>query len=420
MNLLILADDLSGAADCAVGFACAGHNTFVAVQPCDTHTLPSNGLLAVDTDTRRLSPEDAAERTASAYKALKSDSRRLYKKIDSTLRGNWAAEVAQLVPLAGLAIVAPAHPNVGRTVKNGSVYLHGQPLERSETWQLEHGHRRANITMQLEEAGLKVAMLHVDASVDDPHELALRIDKLAEQRLDALVIGAETIDALRCIAIATLSVTHPMFWVGSGGLAREIAELLPAWRISPIEVPAHPTGPILIVAGSLSTTTERQTDRLVRQEDIATFVVSPQVLRGGALVDAWYALQASIGESLANGVDVLLKIGRDDDFDPGEGATLSTALARMAGPYFSRIGGLIATGGETARAMLVEAGVHHLLVLDELEPGVIVGVPVCMGRPAPLVVTKAGAFGNDDTLLDAWTVLRSPSRFRRHDSKATR
>ncbi len=78
----------------------------------------------------------------------------------------------------------------------------------------------------------------------------------------------------------------------------------------------------------------------------------------------------------------------------------------MAGRHFSRIGGLIATGGETARAMLVEAGVPRLLVLSELEPGVIVGVPVGTGVPAPLVVTKAGAFGNDDTLLDAWAALR--------------
>ncbi len=213
MNLLILADDLSGAADCAIGFACTGHNTFVVVQPEGKQTVPSDGLLAVDTDTRRLSPDEAAQRTASVYKAMSSNGRRLYKKIDSTLRGNWAAEVAQLVPLAGVAIIAPAHPAVGRTVKDGCVFLHGKPLEHSETWQLEHGHRPANIAVQLEEAGLKVAMLHVDATSDDPETLALRIGEISEQDLDALVIGAETIDDLRCIAVATLLVTRPMFWV---------------------------------------------------------------------------------------------------------------------------------------------------------------------------------------------------------------
>lgn len=211
MRLLIIADDLSGAADCAIGFACAGHRTFVVVQPCDVPAARHDGHLAVDTDTRRLAPAEAAERTAAAYAALKSDGRRLYKKIDSTLRGNWAAEVARLVPVAGLALVAPAHPALGRTVKQGRVFLHGVPLEHTETWQLEHSHRPSDITMQLKEVGLSATTLDVDGATDDPAALAARIGELAEQNLDALVVGAETVEALRCLAMATLSPSRPMF-----------------------------------------------------------------------------------------------------------------------------------------------------------------------------------------------------------------
>ncbi|GJG97672.1 four-carbon acid sugar kinase family protein [Cupriavidus pauculus] len=406
MNLLILADDLTGAADCAIGFASTGHNTFVVVQPDVAQNVPSDGLLAVDTDTRRLSPNEAAQRTASVYQAMSSSGHRLYKKIDSTLRGNWAVEVARLVSVAGVAIVAPAHPAMGRTVKDGCVFLRGQPLEQSDTWQLEHGHLSANIAVQLEDAGLKVAMLQVDAKRDNPGTLALRIGEIVGQDLDALVLGAESTEDLRFIALATLGVDRPTFWVGSGGLAREISELVPGRSTSGFEIPPRQTGPILILAGSLSRTTGRQIDRLMGQPGIATFVVPPHVLRGGAMLEAWTTLQDRIEEVLGGDVDVLLKIGLDDDFDPCEGAALSTALARLTARYFPRIGGLIATGGETARAMLVEAGVHRLRILDELEPGVVVGVPVGAGVPAPFVVTKAGAFGNDDTLLEAWAALR--------------
>jgi uncharacterized protein YgbK (DUF1537 family) len=406
MHILIIADDLSGAADCAIGFACAGHRTLVAVQPFVGASLADGAHLAVDIDSRRLPPAEAAQRAAAAYSLLTGTDRRLYKKIDSTLRGNWAAEVAGLVPLAGLALVAPAHPALGRTVKQGRVFVHGVPIERTETWLLEHSHRPAGIAAQLRESGLSVATLRVEVATAGQGELAARIDRLADQKVNAIVFDAETLDELRCLASATLSMKRRMFWVGSGGLAREIAGLLSAGPVDAADVPSRASGPTLIVAGSLSAVTDRQTALLAQQDGVQTIVVPPAVLRDGASSEAWIALQARIDRLFDSGVDVLLKIGRDARIDPSEGARLSTALARLTVPAYARIGGLIATGGETARALLVEAGVDGLRVLDELEPGVVVGVPTGAAQRHPWVVTKAGAFGNDETLLNAWRSLR--------------
>jgi len=102
MSLLIIADDLSGAADCAIGFASAGRSTVVTLAPgaATSGTAHTAQILAADTDTRRLTPQEAAQRSAEAWQALQAPGRRLYKKIDSTLRGNWAAEVAALQSLA--------------------------------------------------------------------------------------------------------------------------------------------------------------------------------------------------------------------------------------------------------------------------------------------------------------------------------
>lgn len=62
-------------------------------------TLPEGiDVLAIDLDCRRSAPEVAARANADAWQALRQPGRRLYKKIDSTLRGNFAAEVAALVP----------------------------------------------------------------------------------------------------------------------------------------------------------------------------------------------------------------------------------------------------------------------------------------------------------------------------------
>ena len=406
MAVLIIADDLSGAADCAIAFARTGHHTIVSLHAESSSLAGLDDHLAVDTDTRRAPARVAAQRTAAAFAALTSEKRRLYKKIDSTLRGNWAAEVADLVPLIGPAIVAPAYPAQGRTVRHGQVVVHGVPLERTETWQLEHAHGPAGIAAQLEAAGLRVAVLQNQA-MDDPAALSERIEHLADRQADAIVIDSESTEALRRVALATLPMARPIFWVGSGGLAREIAALLPVAGCGGPDTVPRPTGPTLVLAGSLSSVTERQTARLVMESGIQVLVVPPSVLREGPAHAAWVSLQQRIEDTVRSGTDLLLKIARDERFDPGEGAQLAAAVARLAAPSFERIGGLVATGGETARAMLVESGVDHLLILDELEPGVILSAASGVGRASqPWVVTKAGAFGTEHALLRAWQALR--------------
>src|SRR5438105_863485 len=101
LDVLIIADDLTGAADCGIAFTVAGIRTFVATKfPA---TAPAR-VLALDTDTRALSASDAE---AAVRKAAGIEARAVYKKIDSTLRGNIGAEVAAARGGA-LVVAAPA------------------------------------------------------------------------------------------------------------------------------------------------------------------------------------------------------------------------------------------------------------------------------------------------------------------------
>jgi len=68
------------------------------------------------------------------------------------------------------------------------------------------------------------------------------------------------------------------------------------------------------------------------------------------------------------------------------------------------VGGLILTGGETARAILTGWGVHALELVGELEAGIPLSYTLD-ARPVP-VITKAGAFGADDSLARAWRLLK--------------
>lgn len=124
MNLLVLADDLSGALEAGAAFAARGLGAVVTVG-----AAAGDGRISiVDTESRHATPEDAArlvEQAASAWSGL------IYKKTDSTLRGNIAAELGALAARGRIAYVA-AHPAMGRTVRSGVLYVRGVPLAESE------------------------------------------------------------------------------------------------------------------------------------------------------------------------------------------------------------------------------------------------------------------------------------------------
>jgi uncharacterized protein YgbK (DUF1537 family) len=403
MTLLIIADDLSGAADCAIAFASAGLSTVVTLDA--SHDTGDASVVAIDTDTRRLSASQAAERTLMACQTLRKPAQRLYKKIDSTLRGNWAAEVASLQSIAGLAIVAPAFPATGRTTVEGKVLVDGQPLESTDTWKLEHADRSADIAALLEGAGLRTAKLGLSTLRGDAAALARHIIEIAGGDTQALIVDAQTAEDLQALATVTMSIDESLFWVGSGGLAREIAGL-PAMAKNAAQSPEavrEKHAPTLVLVGSLSGVSERQCAMLKERASIGELVVPPAVLRQGKAHADWAGWEIRIGEYLRRGDDLLLRIGRDEAFDPAEGARLSTLLAAMVRPHFAHVGGLVATGGETARAMLGAVGIGSLQLLCEIEAGVAFGRPISSREGhRPGVVTKAGAFGTDHALYAAW------------------
>lgn len=405
MNLLIIADDLSGAADCAIGFASAGVRTVVTLDP--ERDTGDAQVIAADTDTRRLSPEAAAARTLTTFKALLKPGQRLYKKIDSTLRGNWAAEVAVLQALAGLAIVAPAFPATGRTTLDGRVWVNGRPLESTDTWQLENADRPADIDGMLVAAGLNTAPLSLATLRGEAGALANYIEAAARDGVQALVVDAQTAEDLHTLARVTMTLEQPLYWVGSGGLARELAGMLDQSSVdAAVHAPAQ--APLLILVGSLSEVCERQCALLKARTDIRELIVPPQVLRQGAEHIQWASWHAGIGRVLEQGHDLLLRIGRDEAFDPAEGVHLSEQLAALVAPHFGSLGGLVATGGETARAMLGAVGIGSLQLLAEVEAGVAFGRPVTTSH-CPGIVTKAGAFGTDHALYAAWLHLHGLS-----------
>ena len=164
-SIVIVADDLTGAADCGIACTAAGLNTVVVLGENSRILDLAADAIAFDADTRRQSPEAAGAATELAVRRLCAGGgvRVLYKKIDSTLRGNFAVEIAAArrssdgllahggagnarAPAPLLAIVVPAFPATGRTTRGGRMFLQGTPLEESEIWRNEGISGSADLT----------------------------------------------------------------------------------------------------------------------------------------------------------------------------------------------------------------------------------------------------------------------------------
>lgn len=94
-QLAVIADDFTGANDTGVQFSKKGLKTVVISSLNNLPTIDGSfDVIVVDTDSRFDSKERAYKKVFSTVQALK-DMRvnYIYKKLDSTLRGNIGSEI---------------------------------------------------------------------------------------------------------------------------------------------------------------------------------------------------------------------------------------------------------------------------------------------------------------------------------------
>ena len=369
MSDYFLADDLSGALDAAAAFHRAGHLVRVPLDPADWTAAEPGEITGLSTETRNAPPAAAANAVAAAIaRGRKLGARLIYKKIDSTLRGPVAAELAAVLgalPDTRL-LFAPANPAVGRTVRDGMLLVHGRPVHETEFG-------------------------------SDP------VSPVRESRLPALLAGLpegqvdipDTADTADLDRVVNDQMTRGGPWVavGSGALARPVAAKLTSARTAPAVEKAPPTparGPVLFLGGSAHALNRRQAARLWSTRNVP--------LHEFNLADSVDTFAAKVAASLRDrkAASVLVAPARGDSTLIRDRLT-AVAAAALAATGTARV---FATGGETARSLCVALGVRSLRFEKELEPGLAAASGE--GSAGPLLfAVKPGGFGDDDTWLRA-------------------
>lgn len=405
-DVAVIADDLTGAADCGIAFAVAGLPTFVTFG--EKPAPDSARIVAIDTDSRWRSETEAKQRALEAARgAYREGTRTIYKKIDSTLRGHVGAELAATFQAASerrsgavpIVLLAPAFPAMGRMTRGGRILVGGVPLEETEVWRKSGMSGPADPVPLLRQAGLRAAAIDLARVRSGAEPLA---ESMADEMVQAAVCDAEVEDDLRRVAEAGARLRRPVVWAGSGGLARHLPAALglepdPAQKAPPLD---RASGPVLMLVGSRSQEAHEQARFVAAQPGVRIFELAPDQLLLGERSPAASQLERALAER----TDVVLVISLGERVDLSLAASLAAALARLAAGQASRIGGLVATGGDIARAALAALGAAGLHLLGEVEPGVPIGLADT--HPALPVVTKAGAFGTPPTLQRSRAALK--------------
>ncbi|HYF95228.1 MAG TPA: four-carbon acid sugar kinase family protein [Symbiobacteriaceae bacterium] len=428
-RIAIIADDLTGASDTGVQFAHKGLRTRVLFDPwAPPGAVAGIEAAAIDTDSRAVSPAEANERVrAAASSAREWGCEHVFKKVDSTLRGNLGQEIEGIMAELNfdLAVVAPAFPKLGRTTVDGRHLLHGRPLEETEIARDPKTPVRESRIEELIRKQTTRPTGRIDLRVLRAGRDAVLQALESQRECGAQVIVFDAVEDADLVQIAEAVAFSPyrVLWVGSAGLADCLPRALGLKGQLEPESPCDTGGlPVVVVAGSISPTTRAQVASLRQEPGLVVVELEPlAIVRSPAEARAELdRCTAELARALADGLDVALVSATAEHEVAGarelgarlgaDGRAVANQIAEALGAVAAgaiahhHVGGLILTGGDTAKAVCRQLGVSGLEVLRELETGVPLS-RLAGGRNL-LTVTKAGAFGSEATLVRALRSLK--------------
>lgn len=340
--IVVLADDLSGAAELA-GVAWQ-HGLTAEVQTV-FHPATDAGVVCLDTNTRLLPETEAAALVAATARAVHAARPAwIYKKCDSVLRGPVLAEARSVARVLGQKhiLLLPANPTRQRVIRDGIYHVGHQPLHETV---FAHDPSHPRVTSRVRD------LLGRDlAGVTVPDTPAC----------SDLLHHAATLDA------HTLPV----------GAADFFSALLECRvpREPPVAAVAPAPGPVLLVCGSTASWNRRRA--AAETAGIPVFVLPHE--------------SAGIAAALRSAGRALLGLGRTVPQDTIP-STLADGLARSVGTVLqkSAVARLMIEGGATAASILHGSEWTRLRVTNATG-GVATLQPV--GAAGPQLLIKPGSY----------------------------
>lgn len=407
-KLGMIADDFTGANDAGVQFKEQGLRTIVLVEVDNVRGfLKDTDLVVIDTESRAQPADLAYEKVREATRALRrADVKMVFKKIDSTLRGNIGSELDGVMDelKINLSIIAPAFPSNGRTTVGGCQLVNQIPLEETDFAQdyispMNESHIPTLIQNQTKREVGYVPLPTVMAGLRSV-EMAIREQHKGGKEI--IVADAATQDDLEIIAAAAVDLGA--LPCGSAGLAMGLSKTL---CISPRLV--------MVVCGSVNNVTMQQISKA--KEILSTIVIavnSLSIVHGDGERE-FHKVVDNVMKALDTGNDVIVKSAESGEqavttlqYGKRRGFThseicekISCFLGEIVETFVQthKIAGLALVGGDTAVNVIRRMGALGARIDREVSAG----IPICRivgGRFSGLrIVTKAGGYGDENAIV---------------------
>lgn len=401
IELLLIADDFTGALDTGVQFARRGVVTRIitgsehrdeAIQFEDTE------VLVVDSDSRHRSAEEAYNMIYDWVSwGLDHGISHIFKKTDSALRGNIGSELSAMLDASGEDFLGfiPALPNMHRTTIKGIHYLEGVPIHETVFGKDPFEPIKSSYVKDLfDDQSVDVMVIERNKPIPDSY-IAPTIgifDVVENQDIQIILDKLDALGRKRILA-------------GCAGLGE-------AWAIQMgknIENghKTHLPRPIIIISGSLNPITKKQI-RFATENGIPNVSIEDSMLSHRDYLDTeegkvWVDnLRVKLNRYKALIIDTRearIPSSKQGLYDQRE--SVSDFMGKLANRFVTVYGcdSLMIIGGDTLKGFVKEAECEEILLVEEVQIGTVLST-MTIGDNKVWVVSKSGGFGKENLILE--------------------
>lgn len=417
-KLVIVADDFTGSNDTGVQFSKKNLKTIVltdwnkfnqASEICD--------IIVVDTESRFDSSKAAYNKVFDLGTKLKENNiKYVYKKIDSTFRGNIGSEISGVMDAIGTnrCILVPALPSNGRTTLDGKVYVKGVLLEETEVSKdpktpVNKSYIPAIISEQTDK---KVKVININEIKKGKNCLNNKIQELFSAGDNIIVIDAVADDDMKLIASTISEIDGSILYSGSAGLAEYLSKHL--------DIQSKKRSGV-ILAGSVSDVTRKQIEYAEKEKNVSVIDIDLAKMFNDSEKEKNRIVL--LAEKLVNdGEDFIIrsapsresvKLGNEiGSMKKLSSYEVSDTIANFMGEIGKviienyEISGMLMTGGDIAIKTINHLGITGTFIKNEIMPGIPYGYFVEENFKDITIALKAGAFGKEDAIVKTLEFFR--------------
>lgn len=422
MKIGIIADDLTGANDTGVQFAKKGLKSSVLMKTKDS-VSDDVDVLIIDTDSRSIDEELAYKRVEEAVDYLvEKNITLLYKKIDSTMRGNIGIELDAIYNKMKpeFMIIAPGFPETNRKIINGHLFVNEDLIHETNFAYDPKNPIKSSFVPELIKKStnhLVGLITEVDLIKGLDHVLN-KMNAFKKENIVYILFDTNSNNNLEMISTVFRKLNTSVVLVGSAGLADYLVE--ETSKKTTYKLPNTTNETVMLIIGSVNDITRKQLEEILKVPNtVGVKLNSEQIVKNETqFIDEINRVYSIIDKAIMEKKHIILyssyntesianavQYGKDSEYSNEKvseriSQTLGIVSRRVIEEY--QLNRLFITGGDTAKKICDELGVLEFQLIGEVEKGVPYGLFV---EENIIAITKAGGFGTENVMVESLKFL---------------